>query len=598
MKVKAFSILATFLLILSMIAPTMATAQAAQKNQSDKGTSVSVNESKTAQEKVSKRLQDAFKKDDTVTFLVKFKEKADTTAVAKQAKQDAKKHSLSADKAKFLQRSAVVSELKSVALETQANVVSFLESQEAAGAVESFHSYHIVNGIAVTATKEIAEQIAAFSEVDKILPNEERRLLGATITKEPTPKSTLENVEWNVERVQAPQVWSMGIDGSGTVVGSLDSGVQWDHPALMEKYRGYDSATGEVDHTYSFHDGFGAQDAPYDDHGHGTHVTGTMVGSEPDGSNQVGVAPGAKWIAAKVFNAAGSTTDQILLDAAEWMLAPGGRVDMAPDVVNNSWGGGPGLDEWYWDAVQAWRDAEIFPEFSAGNVDLFNPGGPGSVAVPANYPISFATGATDINDNLAGFSLRGPSPYDEIKPDISAPGVNIRSSVPGSGYEGGWNGTSMSGPAVSAVAALLRQVNANITVDEMEQVLINTAIPMTDDEYPETPNNGFGHGLVNAYDAVSSILDGLGTIEGQVTQEGEDDEAPTYEHTAPAETYAGMDLDLHIDVSDNISVTSVTLHYEQDGETVEVTANRISGDYKSGEYKATIPGDAIAEGSL
>ena len=517
LKRKAFSILATFLMILSLVAPTIAIAQSSQKNESGKQ-SLSVRDSEPVKEKVTKRLLDVFNKDETTTFLVKFKDKADTTEAAEQAKQSAQKNSLSAEKIKFIQRSAVLSELKSVALASQENVIEFLKKAKADGMVEDFHAYHIVNGIAVTATKEVAEQIATFSEVEKILPNEERRLMETTITNEKAPESKLADVEWNVERVNAPQVWGMGFDGTGTVVGSLDSGVQWDHPALKEKYRGYDNETGEVDHTYSFHDGFQEQDAPYDDHGHGTHVTGTMVGSEPDGTNQVGVAPGAKWIAAKVFDAAGSTTDAILLDAAEWMLAPGDRVDMAPDVVNNSWGGGPGLDEWYLDAVRAWRDAEIFPEFSAGNVDLFNPGGPGSVAVPANYPESFATGATDSDDMIAGFSLRGPSPYDEVKPDISAPGVNIRSSVPGGDYEGGWNGTSMAGPAVSAVAALLRQVNANITVDEMEEILMSTAIPRTDDEYPESPNNGYGSGLINAYDAVAALQDGLGTIEGYVTQ--------------------------------------------------------------------------------
>ncbi|MBO1910813.1 S8 family serine peptidase, partial [Microvirga sp. 3-52] len=257
--------------------------------------------------------------------------------------------------------------------------------------------------------------------------------------------------------------------------------------------------------------------------------------------NQVGVAPGAKWIATKVFNESGSTTDDILLRAGQWIMSPGGDVNMAPDVVNNSWGGGSGLDEWYLPTVRAWRAAEIFPEFSAGNTTLTNPGGPGSVAVPANYPESFATGAVDVNNQVPGFSLRGPSPYGEIKPDITAPGVNIRSTVPGSGYEGGWNGTSMSGPAVAAVAAMLRQVNANITVDEMEQVLLTTTTPLTDSLYPISPNHGYGYGLVDAYEAVSSILEGLGTVNGQVMQDGEDIEAPTYKHSAPAETYSGTD---------------------------------------------------------
>src|SRR5699024_7408559 len=156
-------------------------------------------------------------------------------------------------------------------------------------------------------------------------------------------------------------------------------------------------------------------------------------------------------------------------------------------------------------------------------------------AAPANYPESFATGATDSDDNLASFSLQGPSPYDEIKPDISAPGVSIRSSLPNGDY-GLNSGTSMSGPAVSGVAALLRSVDADLSVDAMEEILMNTATPLTDDAFPESPNNGYGYGLVNAQNAVSSIQDGLGTLEGTVSKEGDDDEEPTFSHEAPSTT--------------------------------------------------------------
>src|SRR5699024_4330694 len=233
--------------------------------------------------------------------------------------------------------------------------------------------------------------------------------------------STEENTPWNVDQIYAPEVWEKGFDGSGIVVASIDSGVQWDHPALKENYRGYDADTGEVDHEFSLFDSATEKTEPYDDVGHGTHVTGTMVGNEPDGSNQIGVAPGAKWIAVKAFSDDGGS-DADILAAAEWILAPtdkegNSRVDLAPDIVNNSWSGGPGLDEWYRDVVKEWRHAGIFPAFAAGNVDMYNPGGPGSIANPANYPESFAIGATD-KDNLIGeFSLLGPSPYDEIKPD-------------------------------------------------------------------------------------------------------------------------------------------------------------------------------------
>nr|WP_304608895.1 S8 family peptidase [Planomicrobium sp. YIM 101495] len=584
---------ASLLMAFSLVAPGLATAEV-QKNmhQSVNGTAL------TAKEKLSDRLLTNFKDEEKVTFLVKFKEKGETEKVAASAKKAAEKAGLSAQRSKLAQRSAVVSELKATSLEEQQSVLAFLEAEEAKGNVEDIEPYYIVNGMAVTATKEIAEKIAGFAEVEKVLANETRQLFTTKTPDAVSPESQVANVEWNVERVKAPDVWDMGIDGSGTVVASIDTGVQWDHPALKEKYRGYNAATGEVDHDYNWFDATAGQTTPYDDQGHGTHVTGTMVGAEPDGSNQVGVAPGAKWIGVKAFTAAGGS-DADLLAAAQWILAPtdadgNTRVDLAPDVVNNSWGGGAGLDEWYRDVVINWRAAEIFPEFSAGNTTFTNPGGPGSVAAPANYPESFATGATDINNVVGSFSLRGPSPYDEIKPDISAPGVNIRSSVPGSGYEGGWNGTSMAGPAVAAVAAMLRQVNADITVDEMERVLLETATPLTDENYPETPNHGYGYGLVDAYEAVSSILDGIGTLEGQVAKQGDDTEAPAFEHEAPAETYAGMDLELSVSVTDDISIASVTLNYlNADGEFEAIEASRKAGDFKSGEFAVAVPGDAI-----
>lgn len=583
--------IASFLMVFSLTTPAFAVSESANDLHR------SANDSRLqVQEKMPDRLMSDFGDDDEhVTFLVKFTEKAEVKKAAEEAGDKASLSSLSGSETKLLKRSAILSELKTTSFESQKSVEAFLEEQMEAGLVTDYRSYNIVNGMSVTATKEVAEKIAAFDEVEKLLKNETRELHTTTVTDEEAPASNLENVEWNVERIHAPDAWAMGIDGSGTVVASLDTGVQWDHPALKEKYRGYDEATGEVDHEFSFFDATAAGlEEPYDDHGHGTHVTGTMVGSEPDGSNQVGVAPGAEWIAAKVFDGGGSTTDAILLAAADWMLEPGGRVDLAPDVVNNSWGGGPGLDEWYLEAVENWREYGIFPEFSAGNTTFTNPGGPGSVAVPANYPVSFATGATDSDDMIANFSLRGPSPYGEIKPDISAPGVNIRSAVPGSGYEGGWNGTSMSGPAVAAVAAMLRQVNANITVDEMEQILIDTAIERTDSEYPESPNHGYGHGIVNAGDAVSSILDGLGTLEGQVTQDGVDDEAPVFSHESLEETYVTLDLNVSIEASDNVSVTNVEVNYQVDGSDMKTaTAERVSGDYLDGVYEATIPGEDI-----
>ena len=598
---KALSITASLLLTFSLIAPNVVSAETTSKlHQSFRDSSPSTI---LVKDKLSSRLLANFKEDDKVTFLIKFKEKADVQEVATEARKGADAANLSAHNAKLLQRSSVVSELKITSLESQETVKQFLEQEVAKGNAKDIESYYIVNGMAVTATKEVAEKLATFPEVEKILPNETRQLFTTKTENAVAPKAEIANIEWSIERVKAPDVWAMGIDGAGTVVASIDTGVQWDHPALKEKYRGYNAANGQVSHNFNWFDATAGRATPYDDIEHGTHVTGTMVGSEPNGTNQIGVAPGAKFIAVKAFTANGGT-DTDLLEAAQWILAPtdangNARVDMAPDVVNNSWGGGPGLDEWYRDVVVNWRAAEIFPEFSAGNTTLSNPGGAGSVAAPANYPESFATGATDINNKVGSFSLRGPSPYAEIKPDISAPGVNIRSSIPGGGYEGGWNGTSMAGPAVSGVAALLRQVDANLTVDEMEEILLNTANPLTDAQYTTVPNHGYGYGLVDAYEAVSSIITGLGTLKGQVTKQGDDSEAPVFEHTAPREIYAGMDLDLSITVSDNISVASVVLNYKDaNGAWQAIEAGRKSGDYKSGVFGVEIPGDLISGNSF
>nr|WP_223251078.1 S8 family peptidase [Bacillus sp. GBSC66] len=496
-----------------------------------KSTSTSYQEeavsSKTTKAKISSRLKKQFQQDDKVTFLIKMKEQTNTQKVAKEAVSRAKKQKLTAAKTQYTKRSAVVSELRATSEETQQALLTYLQKEQKKKQVKEIHSYYIVNGLAVTGTKEVMEKVASFPEVDQVLPNETRQIhrpVDLKTSKQKKQMKAVDGVEWNISQVHAPEAWALGYDGTGTVVASIDTGVEWDHPALKEKYRGFDPAhPNDPSHEFNWYDATTGSEAPYDDLEHGTHVTGTMVGSEPDGKNQIGVAPGAKWIAVKAFSEDGGS-DADLLDAGEWILAPkdedgNPHPEKAPDVVNNSWGGGPGLDDWYKDVVNAWRAADIFPEFSAGNTDLFNPGGEGSIANPANYQEAFATGATDQDNKLGSFSLQGPSPYGVMKPDIAAPGVNIRSSIPGKGYEDGWNGTSMAGPHVSAVVALLRQVQSDLSVEEIEQILIDTAKPLTDQQFPESPNNGYGAGLVDAKEAIMALTDGIGTIEGQVTNE-------------------------------------------------------------------------------
>ncbi|PUB08206.1 S8 family serine peptidase [Paenisporosarcina sp. OV554] len=554
--------------------------------------------------KISAELKKEFENKDQTSFLVKYKDQLDTPKVANEVK--AKNKKLSNVKKELVVRSSIVSELRIKADSSQRNLKKYIKKEKINGNVKDYNSFYIVNGMAVTATEEVMRNIAAMPEVESIIPNKITKLYEPQKTTESVvPAAT--NVEWNLEKIGVPDVWGLGIDGTGVVVGSIDSGVQWDHPALKTKYRGYNPADPDnPNHEFNWFDTTEKNDSvPYDDVGHGTHTVGTMVGSEPNGTNKIGVAPGAKWIAVKAFTKDGGE-DADLIEAGEWMLAPKDRngvphPEMAPDVVNNSWGGGPGIDDWYSTIVINWRAANIFPEFSAGNTTPYNPGGPGSVANPANYPESFATGATDINNKLANFSLRGPSPYGGIiKPDVSAPGVNIRSSIPGGIYEGGWNGTSMAGPHTAGLVALLLQANSSLKVNQIEQIIKETATPCTDSEYPKAPNNGYGYGVINAFKAVTSIMQGISEIKGQVAYDGEDTVPPTFNHIPVTETYAGLEQKFKIDVQDNVSVDTVELQYRNNPENQWTTAAavKMSGDHRSASYEAVIPADRVVAGNL
>ncbi|QED50155.1 S8 family serine peptidase [Cytobacillus dafuensis] len=635
----AFSFILCTLLLLSTFSPQFALANSNSKASITLYESLeeesSEEASKNVNTKVDKKLNDQFNKEKTVTFLLKLIDQVDTNKVAIETAKKAKAQKQTAAKTELMKRSAVVSTLRAKANETQHSIKTYLNQEMKKGNVKEFQSFYIVNGMAVTGTKEVMDKLATFPEVEKILPNETVQMIPnessntstqptadpqeetqtntqaftrvetQTDTREDTQTDTQRDtqtdttsVPWNLAKIDVPQVWKMGFDGTGTVVAIIDTGVQWDHPALKEKYRGYNPANpDQPDHTFSWFDAVNGKPTPYDDSKQGTRGTGIMVGSEPNGSNQIGVAPGAKWIAVKATKGYGGSGTQVdLLEAGEWILAPkdaegNPHPEKAPDVVNNSWGSViEGVDEWFRPMVQNWRAAEIFPVFAAGNSSYKE----GLIWTPANYPESFAVGYTDSN-NLRGFnSGRGPSTFGVMKPDISAPGENIRSSDLGGSYST-LSFTMWGAPHISGVVSLMKQANPSLTVDEIEKILKDSATPLTDSTYPTSPNNGYGHGLVNAYMAVSSITSGLGLVQGQVGYEGQDTENPTYEHTAPTENFANMTLPLTVQVQDNVSVRRVELEYRA-SETAEwqtVAATRTAGNYKSGTYQAVIPADAI-----
>ena len=211
-------------------------------------------------------------------------------------------------------------------------------------------SFYIVNAILVTGTREIADALAARPDIARIEGNP---LMHNSLPKpdpiaSPESLQRPETIEPGIAYTHAPDVWALGYTGQNVVIGSEDTGVRWTHNALKPHYRGWDGQN--ADHNYNWHDSIHddvgnpcGNDSPFpcDDNGHGSHTTGTAIGDDGMG-NQIGMAPGAKWIACRGLGQ-GSGTPARYIECMEWFLAPypigGGQADptKAPDVTINSW---------------------------------------------------------------------------------------------------------------------------------------------------------------------------------------------------------------------------------------------------------------------
>jgi subtilisin family serine protease len=398
----------------------------------------------------------------------------------------------------------VVRQLKSVANSSQRALRAYLDANQV-----SYQPFWIVNGIRVVgATAPVLSEVAGRAEVQRIVPTWQVPLERGIPAADPNVR--VQAVEWGIKNIGANRVWKrFGDRGAGAVVANTDTGVQFDHAALVNQYRG-NLGGGSFNHNYNWWDPAHVCSAggtvPCDNVDHGTHTMGTMVGG--DGANKIGVAPEAKWITAKGCESTGCS-DTALLSSGQFILAPT-RVDgtrpkpgKRPDVVNNSWAG-TGADTFYQATVDAWVASGIFPQFSNGS------SGPscGTVGAPGSYVNSYAAGAYDINNSIASFSSRGPSPFGgEIKPNIAAPGVNIRSSVPTDGYSV-FSGTSMATPHVAGTVALLISANPALRgdVNGLRSILDNAATDTSVLTCGGTAddNNVFGEGRLNAFAAVKA----------------------------------------------------------------------------------------------
>ena len=388
-------------------------------------------------------------------------------------------------------------------------------------------SFYIVNGILVKGTRQVAEALAARPDVARIEGNPQIQNHfpePEAVEEAPPHLQRPDTIEPGINYTHAPQVWALGFTGQNIVVASADTGVRWTHNALKPHYRGWDGQN--ADHDYNWHDsvhdgptnpcGFNSQ-APCDDQAHGTHTTGTMVGDDGQG-NQIGMAPGAKWIGCHNMNSNVGTPARYI-ECMQWFLAPtrinGTDPDptKAPDITNNSWEC-PASEGCSFDTLQAAVEAQA----AAGimMVSAAQNSGPGCSTVqnpPGIYAATYSAGAlTTGTDTIAGFSSRGPVTADgsgRIKPDIVAPGTGTRSSTNASDSSyANFSGTSMATPHIAGAMALLWSAIPSLRhqLTQSRDALNNTAVHIASTLCGAAgpPNNVYGWGRVDIFAAVEA----------------------------------------------------------------------------------------------
>lgn len=415
----------------------------------------------------------------------------------------------------------VYNSLKTAAQHSQGEITELLTKSNV-----SFRSFFVANCVHVpSADIKILEAVANLASVESIIEN------GKYVTSKTfTAANSLTNeaeapaaIEWGITKTKADQVWTLGYKGKGVVVAGEDTGYEWTHPAIKNQYRGNGTTP---DHNYNWHDavhsGGGScgpdKKEPCDDQQHGTHTMGTMVGGT--GSNQIGMAPEAKWIGCRNMNdGVGTLTSYI--ECFEFFLSPTDLTDKNPDpakaphVINNSWG--CPTSEGCNSSNFATMETVVNNLRAAGVVVVVSAGNDGATCSILNTPAaiftgSFTVGSTTNSDAISSFSSRGPVKNygpQKISPDISAPGSNIRSCVPGGSYTS-MSGTSMAGPHVAGLVALVISANPGLAgkVATIEDIIQKTAVKLSSTECGSTgiPNNTFGHGRIDALAAVNEAI--------------------------------------------------------------------------------------------
>src|SRR6266404_4843615 len=388
-----------------------------------------------------------------------------------------------------------------------------------------YQSFYIVNAIVVNGTREVAQALAARPDVARIEGNphiQNHLPQPEGVDEAPPSLRRPATIEPGINYTHAPQVWALGFTGQNITVASGDTGVRWTHNALKPHYRGWNGMV--ADHDYNWHDSIHnsvgnpcGNDSPFpcDDLGHGTHTTGTMIGDDGTG-NQIGMAPGAKWIGCRNMDANFGTPARYI-ECMQWFLAPtrigGGDPDptKAPDITSNSWHCPP-AEGCSFDTLQAAVEAQA----AAGimMVSAAQNAGPNCSTVinpPGIYAATYSVGALNTGtDNIASFSSRGPVTADgsnRIKPDISAPGTNTRSCTNASDSSyANFSGTSMATPHIAGAVALLWSAIPSLRhqLTASRDALNNSAVHIDSTQCGAAgpPNNVYGWGRVDIFAAV------------------------------------------------------------------------------------------------
>ncbi len=473
-----------------------------------------------AQSNIDPSLLNEFSRKEKVGFIVLLKEQADLSKIPTNIPKNLK--------------GQMVFDALQQKVKTQKEILDIIKSANA-----RHRSFLMVNAIYVKGNLTLAKKLANRSEVKTVMYDAPVKVEDPVTIDYFNVQNRAAEPEWGLKMIKADSVWLEGIKGAGVVVAGQDTGYDWEHPAIKDKYRG-DGDTPV--HDYNWHDAIHSSDVHYpdsipnpcgfdvaypcSDNPHGTHTIGTMVGLTDD--KTIGVAPEAKWIGCRNMDR-GWGTPASYIECFEFFLAPtdlnGNNPDVnkAPHVINNSWacpeveGCNPDNFEIMEMVVNNLKAAGIVVVVSAGNSGT---NGCSSIVTPAAiYENSFSVGATRLVndstafvDSIASFSSRGPVNVDgsgRLKPNVSAPGQAVLSCVPGNGYAS-YSGTSMAGPHVAGAVALIISANHELAgmVDTIEYILETTADKKqavdTCGGVPGNliPNNTHGFGRINVYKAV------------------------------------------------------------------------------------------------